>query len=96
MAEVGESLIHVPRPPWEKAMLPDGYTISEAGVRSESGEIICGRAWEAKGKYNYMIIFNLIGAPTRIRTWDLRLRRPSLYPLSYRGSVADLHRSGPH
>ena len=25
-----------------------------------------------------------IGAPDRIRTCDLRLRRPTLYPLSYR------------
>lgn len=27
------------------------------------------------------------GAPTRIRTWDLSLRRRALYPLSYRGAA---------
>src|SRR6187401_2378709 len=29
------------------------------------------------------------GAPDRIRTCDLRLRRPTLYPLSYRRASAD-------
>lgn len=29
----------------------------------------------------------LCGAPTRIRTWDLSLRRRALYPLSYRGAA---------
>ena len=29
-----------------------------------------------------------VGAPTRIRTWDLLLRRRTLYPLSYRGIIA--------
>ena len=29
-----------------------------------------------------------VGAPDRIRTCDLRLRRPTLYPLSYRRAIA--------
>lgn len=28
-----------------------------------------------------------IGSPTRARTWDLRINSPSLYQLSYRGTV---------
>ena len=34
------------------------------------------------------------GAPDRIRTCDLRLRRPTLYPLSYRRSAAASYRDG--
>ena len=30
-----------------------------------------------------------VGAPDRIRTCDLRLRRPTLYPLSYRRAGGD-------
>lgn len=29
------------------------------------------------------------GAPDRIRTYDLLLRRQTLYPLSYRGAIHD-------
>ena len=41
-----------------------------------------------------------IGAPDRIRTCDLRLRRPTLYPLSYRREQRSYrpqsgHRLGP-
>ncbi|ETJ01163.1 MAG: hypothetical protein Q605_AUC01123G0005, partial [Actinomyces urogenitalis DORA_12] len=31
----------------------------------------------------------VVGAPDRIRTCDLLLRRQTLYPLSYRGPLAD-------
>ena len=30
--------------------------------------------------------FELIGSPTRARTWDLRINSPSLYRLSYQGT----------
>ena len=29
--------------------------------------------------------FNLVGSPSRARTYDLRINSPSLYQLSYRG-----------
>jgi hypothetical protein len=35
-----------------------------------------------------MIFYNKIGAPERIRTSDLRIRSPLLYPLSHRRAEA--------
>jgi hypothetical protein len=38
--------------------------------------------------------FDADGSPTRARTWDLRINSPSLYRLSYRGSVKGANCSG--
>ena len=34
-----------------------------------------------------VIAVGVVGALTRIRTWDLPLRRRMLYPLSYQGDL---------
>src|SRR4249920_3381717 len=37
---------------------------------------------------SHRLLLELLGSPTRARTWDLRINSPSLYQLSYRGSEA--------
>ncbi len=41
-----------------------------------------------------MITIGVLGALTRIRTWDLPLRRRMLYPLSYQGDLFIINRVG--
>ena len=46
------------------------------------------REYQAKRARNAQP-FDLVGSPTRARTWDLRINSPSLYRLSYRGFAAE-------
>jgi L-rhamnose mutarotase len=73
---------------WQNADIPEAR--SELLPRSTSGSSWQGASLCRPASHRPPTpTSKLIGAPDRIRTCDLRLRRPTLYPLSYRRASCD-------